>query len=957
MFWDDNRTGLWSLDLGEQSRESSIFPAGLLQNLSVPTDLTDLASAGPFGATKIVTDSVFTNDHSVILVGETWAAFPEWGAPFGGATDGFLVKLGLDGNVEGALQFDTPSYDEVASVAVGADGSIFVVGTASLSGDMLTGGSFAKSGDKGFIAKLSSDLSQQWIRQQTIDGDWGFDDVEYKAVAVDHADGSAVVVGRVWGALPGTTYQFSGDASIQKYDASGELLWSQTLASPMQSAWSGGIDQFSAVAVDDYGSIFAAGTTNSSLPGESSNGDYDIILANYSAFGALQWSRQFGTNKSDYLEDLVVDSDGSAYVLAWSSQGWSSADFLSAPLEAPTSSAQTGLFKFDSSGDLLWYDLIASGSTSGVYGSALYVGPDGNVYVAGQAYTAFNDFYGGSGDLFLAHYSSTGERLSLISHGDAGSQSVAGIQVLGDQIQLAGSASSIDGRDLDPTSQLSNLYYAQYSVAQPSLPSNPLVSLNYGLTRQGLDGTPIPLTQLATLGQSVQAAERYDLVITAQSLRQGWSLDSADITLHFDSRLFNDIQASDITIGGEMPLANAVLIDNAAGTIRLAASSLSNLGQGAGITADTVLAKIGLDFDEAFLVNQSQNTDGSFKGNPLFFSLEANLDETVLSRIFDDGTGYENREIATLAELGGDVASAGVPVTLYEARINLEQQGDGMVLGTQRVIGADAGFTNLVRTGDVISVSSNWLNVGNIQAANITAIATPGVNAQMIDFSVTSSTLNSGSFVSGVFQQDGRESTDIEAKIRITGSAGQVADLGQGVMMIQADGSNLFSNAGKGSKNLITYQGDLNYDGRVSMKDLAYLNAGAARQVLDNTTGKATAESYARDVDADFSGKIDLADLAVLDADWGKSLHTGDQDFLGSGDLSWSELDLQGVPGETGLSWNNGSFKEQNAVEAAADYVGSLENPVAVGVIGADGDSSMANSDITGTYFQDFVAA
>ena len=36
----------------------------------------------------------------------------------------------------------------------------------------------------------------------------------------------------------------------------------------------------------------------------------------------------------------------------------------------------------------------------------------------------------------------------------------------------------------------------------------------------------------------------------------------------------------------------------------------------------------------------------------------------------------------------------------------------------------------------------------------------------------------------------------------------------------------------EGSKNLITYQGDLNYDGRVSFKDLAYLNAGAARQEL-----------------------------------------------------------------------------------------------------------------------------
>ena len=111
---------------------------------------------------------------------------------------------------------------------------------------------------------------------------------------------------------------------------------------------------------------------------------------------------------------------------------------------------------------------------------------------------------------------------------------------------------------------------------------------------------------------------------------------------------------------------------------------------------------------------------------------------------------------------------------------------------------------------------------------------------------------------------------------------------------------------------------------------------GAARQVLDDTTGKATAESYARDVDADFNGIIDLADLAVLDAEWGKSLHTGDQDFLGSAELSWGELDLQGTSGESGLSWDNSSFKDQSAIEAAADYVGSLEKPAALGVIGAD---------------------
>jgi len=106
-------------------------------------------------------------------------------------------------------------------------------------------------------------------------------------------------------------------------------------------------------------------------------------------------------------------------------------------------------------------------------------------------------------------------------------------------------------------------------------------------------------------------------------------------------------------------------------------------------------------------------------------------------------------------------------------------------------------------------------------------------------------------------------------------------------------------------------------------------------------------------VAADFSGRIDLADLAVLDAGWGKSLHTGDQDFLGSADLSWSDLDLQGTSGETSLSWDNGSFKDQNAVEVSEDYVGSLEPPADKGVIGAVSVDGIGDSEIRGAYLRE----
>ena len=121
-----------------------------------------------------------------------------------------------------------------------------------------------------------------------------------------------------------------------------------------------------------------------------------------------------------------------------------------------------------------------------------------------------------------------------------------------------------------------------------------------------------------------------------------------------------------------------------------------------------------------------------------------------------------------------------------------------------------------------------------------------------------------------------------------------VLDISNGIVpfkpMVQGS---LPSMQGKGSSNLITFQGDLNYDGRVSMKDLAYLNAGAARQQLNSRHARsvvASESSYCRDVDADFSGKIDMGDFSSR-SDWGRTLHTGDETFTGSNaTLNWDQI-------------------------------------------------------------------
>ncbi|MDO6352323.1 hypothetical protein Q3Y53_07165, partial [Synechococcus sp. YX-04-1] len=468
------------------------------------------------------------------------------------------------------------------------------------------------------------------------------------------------------------------------------------------------------------------------------------------------------------------------------------------------------------------------------------------------------------------------------------------------------------------------------------------------------------LPQVAVLGDSVDHDASYSLLITGESLREGYTIESADLTLHFDPLLFGVINASDVRIGGELPIANAVEIDNESGTLRLAAASLAALDAGQGVSSETVIASISLDFDEEALATIEKNADGSLVTNPLSFSLSANADETVLSKNFFDATGLLNREIVTLNDLGGYAAVGSEDVTLYEAKINFEQQDDGLVLGTQRVVGADATFTNLIRSGDTLTTSVDWLNVGNIQANNLNYSEVYNQNATLASADFSQTSVASGSFIDGVFVSDARESTTLTTDIKVTGSAGNVLDLSDGIVSIQAEGSEIFTNEGKGSSNLITFQGDLNYDGRVSMKDLAYLNAGAARQQTvipgDNETdadGNGIVDaSLAKDVDADFNGKIDLADLAVLDNDWGKSLHTGDQDFQGSESISWNELDSQGESS----TWENDSFKDQNAIESEPAYVGSLEAPGTSGVIGSDGNQD-GNNSLEGESFQDPLAA
>ena len=363
----------------------------------------------------------------------------------------------------------------------------------------------------------------------------------------------------------------------------------------------------------------------------------------------------------------------------------------------------------------------------------------------------------------------------------------------------------------------------------------------------------------------------------------------------------------------------------------------------------------------------------------------------MFSRTFNsdaDGTEnvngtFTNRQIKSLGDLKGGISIDDEDVNLYQAEIKFKEINGGLTFGTKRVIGSSQDFTNLIRKNDTVTAKTTIENVGNSLAKDVT-ISDAGnlvharfASSRFVDQNGDEIVVGSDNPIDlsgGVFNDDfsydstKQESVDVEIDMKVTGDAGKVIDTSKGLFEVTANGmtqnpdstAKVFT-SNSGSKNLITFQGDLNYDGRVSMKDLAFLNAGAARQKtteqspsgIDSDNNGIVDASVARDVDADFNGKIDIADLSVLDQDWGQSLHSGTSEtFTGSDSLDWGSLDSQ-----AGATWDNSSFKQQNAIEAEDSYVGSLETTAATGDIGADGTNDVNNNDITGTESQNQIPA
>ncbi|MBV6478424.1 MAG: hypothetical protein HGGPFJEG_01179 [Ignavibacteria bacterium] len=250
----------------------------------------------------------------------------------------------------------TDGTDEAWSMAVDNSGNVYVTGASEGSG----------SGRDYLTIKYNSSGIEQWIQRYNGPSN-GLD--EAWSVAVDDS-GNVYVTGGSTGSGTGLDY------TTIKYNSSGIEQWNQRY-----NAAGNGMDEAYSLAIDKFGNVFVAGTSN-----------YDYAIIKYNSSGVHQWVQRYNGpgNSWDNVQSIFVDSSGYVYVTGSSVGSGTSDDYAT--------------IKYNSSGIQQWLQRYNGPPTNGRdNATSVKVDNEGNVYVTGYSYGI-----GTSRDYATLKYNSSG---------------------------------------------------------------------------------------------------------------------------------------------------------------------------------------------------------------------------------------------------------------------------------------------------------------------------------------------------------------------------------------------------------------------------------------------------------------------------------------------------------------------------------------------------------------------
>ena len=212
---------------------------------------------------------------------------------------GFLARYDREGNRQWIVSLGSDADNWATAIDSSLDGGVYVAGSTvgGLNGESNNGG------QDGFLCSFSSDGQLNWT---TLIGSDSFDSAT--GIATD-ANGSIYVCGRTEGpSLDSETSHGSADAFLSKFNRNGSLEWVRLIGSDR-------IDAANSVAVAADGSIYVCGVCTASLDGQGYGGGLsDGFLTKFDAAGNQQWTRTIGSASVDEATAVAVGDDGSIYV-------------------------------------------------------------------------------------------------------------------------------------------------------------------------------------------------------------------------------------------------------------------------------------------------------------------------------------------------------------------------------------------------------------------------------------------------------------------------------------------------------------------------------------------------------------------------------------------------------------------------------------------------------------------
>lgn len=117
-----------------------------------------------------------------------------------------------------------------------------------------------------------------------------------------------IVVGSTEGTLPNQTSQLSGDAFVRVYQPDGRVAWTRQFGSD-------GYDAALGVTVDQRGRIVVVGSVRGSIGAQPYQGEGDAFVSVFRSGGRHVWTKVFGSGALDEARGVAVDDELRVYVV------------------------------------------------------------------------------------------------------------------------------------------------------------------------------------------------------------------------------------------------------------------------------------------------------------------------------------------------------------------------------------------------------------------------------------------------------------------------------------------------------------------------------------------------------------------------------------------------------------------------------------------------------------------